>query len=99
MVGKRVLGILGVALLIAWFGLAGGAQAQPVIGVPHDWQMGFPASYTPLMAHVASLNDLLLVIISVISAFVLFLLLYVMWRFHASRSPVPSTVTHNTVLE
>ena len=27
------------------------------------------------------------------------LLLYVMWRFHASRNPVPSVVTHNTVLE
>ena len=27
------------------------------------------------------------------------LLLYVVWRFHASRNPVPSTITHNTVLE
>ena len=98
MVGKRVLGILGVALL-AWLGPAAAAQAQPVIGVPHDWQMGFPRAFTPLMERVESLNDLLLVIISVISAFVLVLLLYVMWRFHASRNPQPSTVTHNTVLE
>jgi cytochrome c oxidase subunit II len=99
MVGKRVLGILGVVSLLAWFGLIATAQAQPVIGVPHDWQMGFPQSYTPLMDKVASLHDLLLVIISLISVFVLGLLLYVMWRFHASRHPVPSTVTHNTVLE
>ena len=99
MVGKRVLGILGVVSLLAWFGLAASAQAQPVIGVPHDWQMGFPRAFTPLMERVESLNDLLLVIISVISAFVLVLLLYVMWRFHASRNPQPSTVTHNTVLE
>lgn len=99
MVGKRVLGILGIVSLLAWFGLIASAQAQPVIGVPHDWQMGFPQSYTPLMDKVAWLHDLLLVIISLISAFVLALLLYVMWRFHASRHPVPSTVTHNTVLE
>jgi cytochrome c oxidase subunit II len=104
MVGKRVLGILGVVSLLAWFGLIATApllpaMAQPVIGVPHDWQMGFPASYTPVMAKVAALHDLLLVIISLISAFVLALLLYVMWRFHASRHPVPSTVTHNTVIE
>jgi len=85
--------------LLAWFGLIATAQAQPVIGVPHDWQMGFPQSYTPVMDKVAWLHDLLLVIISLISAFVLVLLLYVMWRFHASRHPVPSTVTHNTVLE
>jgi cytochrome c oxidase subunit 2 len=99
MIGKRVLGILGAVSLLAWFGLIASAQAQPVIGVPHDWQMGFPASFTPVMDKVAQLHDLLLVIISLISAFVLILLLYVMWRFHASRHPVPSTVTHNTVLE
>ena len=98
MVGKRVLGILGV-LSLAWFGLIATAQAQPVIGVPHDWQMDFPDSYTPVMQHVASLHDLLLVIITLISVFVLALLLYVMWRFHASRNPQPTTTTHNTVLE
>ena len=70
-----------------------------MIGVPHDWQMGFPASYTPLMDKVESLHDLLLVIITLISLFVLALLLYVVWRFHASRNPVPTTTTHNTVLE
>lgn len=61
--------------------------------------MGFPPAYTPLMERVDSLNDLLLVIISVICAFVLALLLYVMWRFHASRHPVATSVTHNTLLE
>jgi cytochrome c oxidase subunit 2 len=99
MVGKRVLGILGIVSLLAWFGLIATAQAQPVIGVPHDWQMGFSQPYTPLMVKVEWLHDLLLVIISLISVFVLGLLLYVMWRFHASRHPVPSTITHNTVLE
>ena len=63
-----------------------------MIGVPHEWQMDFPASYTPVMDKVASLHDLLLVIISLISVFVLFLLLYAMWRFHASRNPT-ATVT------
>lgn len=101
MVGTRCLGILVGSLLTA-FGFAGSAQAQaqvPVIGVPHDWQMGFPASYTPVMERVASLHDLLLVIITLISLFVLGLLIYVMWRFHVSRNPTPTTTTHNTVLE
>jgi cytochrome c oxidase subunit 2 len=70
-----------------------------VIGIPHDWQMGFPDSFTPVQQHVASLHDLLLVIITLISLFVLALLLYVVFRFHASRNPTPSTITHNTVLE
>jgi cytochrome c oxidase subunit 2 len=105
MVGTRWLGtFVGslLATLVVFGGLAGSALAQaktPVLGVPHDWQMDFPDSYTPVMQHVASLHDLLLVIITLISLFVLGLLLYVMWRFHASRNPVPTTTTHNTVLE
>ncbi|MGZ5911926.1 MAG: cytochrome c oxidase subunit II, partial [Reyranella sp.] len=84
---------------IAVLGVAGSVQAQPIVGVPHDWQMNFPPAYTPVMEKVASLNDLLLVIISLISLFVLVLLLYAMWRFHASRNPVPTTTTHNTFIE
>jgi cytochrome c oxidase subunit 2 len=98
MMGKRVLGILGV-LAIAVLGVVSSVQAQPIVGVPHDWQMNFPPSYTPLMDKVESLNDLLLVIITLISLFVLVLLIYAMWRFHASRNPVATTTTHNTVIE
>ena len=99
MIGKRGLGIIGVVAALAGFASRGVANAQTVIGVPHEWQLGFPAAYTPLMEKVASLHDLLLVIITLISVFVLALLLYVMWRFHASRNPVATNVTHNTVLE
>jgi cytochrome c oxidase subunit 2 len=99
MVGKRGLGNLGVLSAIAGLGAASSARAQPIVGVPHDWQMGFPSAYTPLMERVESLNDGLLIIISFICAFVLALLLYAMWRFHASRNPVPTTTTHNTVIE
>jgi cytochrome c oxidase subunit 2 len=99
MVGKRGLGILGVLSAIAGLGVAGSVQAQPIVGVPHEWQMDFPAAYTPLMAKVESLHDLLLVIITVICLFVAGLIIYAVWRFHASRNPVPTTTTHNTFIE
>jgi cytochrome c oxidase subunit 2 len=99
MVGKRALGILGVLSAIAGLGVSSSTQAQPIVGVPHDWQVNFPPPFTPLMEKVESLNDLLLIIITLICAFVLGLLLYAMWRFHASRNPVPTTTTHNTVIE
>jgi cytochrome c oxidase subunit 2 len=99
MIGKRALGVLGILSAVAGIGIATGASAQPVVGVPHEWQMNFPASYTPVMEKVASLHDILLVIITVISLFVLFLLVYAMWRFHVSRNPTATTTTHNTVLE
>jgi cytochrome c oxidase subunit II len=99
MLGKRVWGVLGILTLVLGVGLVTGAHAQTVVGQPHDWQMGFPPSFTPVMEKVAWLHNLLLVIITLISVFVLGLLLYVVVRFHASRNPVPSVVTHNTVLE
>jgi cytochrome c oxidase subunit 2 len=99
MVGKRGLGILGVLPAIVGLGVASSAQAQPVVGVPHDWQVSFPPAYTPLMEKVESLNSLLLVIISLICVFVAVLLIYAVWRFHASRNPVATTTTHNTFIE
>lgn len=99
MVGKRVLGFFGVLSAVAGISLAGGARAQEIVGIPHEWQMSFPPSYTTVMDKVESLHNLLLVIITVISLFVLALLIYVVFRFHVSRNPTPSSVTHNTVLE
>jgi len=99
MVGKRGLGILGVLSAIVGLGVASGVQAQPVVGVPHDWQVSFPPAYTPLMEKVESLNDLLLIIISLICAFVAGLIIFAVWRFHASRNPTATTTTHNTVIE
>jgi cytochrome c oxidase subunit 2 len=99
MVGKRGLGILGVLSAIVGLGVASSASAQPVVGVPHDWQVSFPPAYTPLMEKVESLNNLLLVIISLICVFVAVLLIYAVWRFHASRNPVATTTTHNTFIE
>lgn len=99
MFGKRVWGVLGFLSVAVCLGLATGAHAQTIVGQPHDWQVGFPPSFTPVMERVAWLHNLLLVIITLITVLVLVLLLYVMWRFHASRNPMPTTVTHNTVLE
>ena len=41
----------------------------------------------------------LLVIITLITVFVVALLIYVMVRFHTPRNPVPTRTTHNTVIE
>ena len=77
MLGKRVWGVLGFLTLVAGLGLVTGAHAQTVVGQPHDWQMGFGPAYTPVMEKVAWLHNLLLVIITLISIFVLALLIIV----------------------
>lgn len=57
------------------------------------------ASATPTHDHLDSLHNELLVIITVIALFVLALLIYVCLRFRASKNPVPSKTSHNTLLE
>ncbi|WP_422003021.1 cytochrome c oxidase subunit II [Reyranella sp.] len=98
MTGRRILDVLCYVAVVA-LGWVGVAQAQPIVGVPHDWEMNMPPGYTPVGDRLVSLHDLLLVIISLICLFVLALLIYAVWRFHAARNPVPSTTTHHTALE
>lgn len=86
------------AVAVVAFGLVGmvsGAWAAK----PEPWQMGFQPAASPVMEEIESFHDILLVIITVITAFVLGLLLYVMWRFSEKRNPTPSKTTHNTVIE
>lgn len=64
-----------------------------------DWQLGLQKSVTPIMDQITEFHDLLLIIITVISLFVLALLVYVIMRFNAKANPVPSKTTHSTALE
>lgn len=66
---------------------------------PYDWQLGWQPAASPVRERIDALHNVLLVVITLITLFVLGLLLYVMFRFSAKRHPVPSKITHNTVIE
>jgi len=66
---------------------------------PRPWQLGMQAPASEVKDRINSLHDLLLVIITVITLFVLALLVYVMVRFRASAHPTPTRTTHNTMIE
>lgn len=66
---------------------------------PREWQLGMQESVTPTHDRLDDLHNLLLVIITLITLFVLALLVYVCLRFRASRNPVPSRTSHHTWLE
>lgn len=86
------LGVAGAALA---FAAAPAARAEQAV----DWQLGMQAAASPVRDAIDSLNNELLVIITLITLFVLGLLLYVILRFRASVHPTPSQTTHNTLLE
>jgi cytochrome c oxidase subunit II len=88
---------LGVffGLLMVGLGLALPALAAE----PQAWYMNFQEAATPVMERIEGFHDLLLVIITAISVFVLGLLIYVMWRYSEKRNPTPSKTTHHTLIE
>ena len=66
---------------------------------PLPWQMGLQPPAGSIAEMADDLHNLLLVVITLISLFVLGLLIYVGVRFRASANPVPSTTSHHTVIE
>jgi len=82
--------VMAVVLLAA--GSASAAQPLP-------WQMGLQPPAGSIAEMADNLHNLLLVVITLISLFVLALLVYVSIRFRAGANPVPSKTSHNTVIE
>jgi len=84
-----VLGVIGIVAVAA---VAGAAEPKP-------WELGLQPSATPVKERLSAFHDELLIIITLITLFVLSLLVYVIWRFNERRNPVPSRTSHNTVIE
>jgi len=68
-------------------------------GGAKDWQLSFQDAASPMMERITDFYGLLFVVITVISIFVLVLLVYIMLRFNAKANPKPSKTTHHTMLE
>jgi cytochrome c oxidase subunit 2 len=92
---SRLIGVATVALAV----LMGGGAAFAESGQPAPRQLGFQDAATPVMAQLAAFHDGLLIVISLITAFVLVLLLVIIVRFNRRANPNPSRSTHNTLIE
>jgi cytochrome c oxidase subunit 2 len=66
---------------------------------PLPGQMNLQPPATPTMERLVAFHNQLLVLITLITLFVLGLLVYVMVRFNEKRNPKPSKTSHNTLLE
>lgn len=94
----------GVALSSLLWGLMIGTAfaeepAKGGLGEPQPWQMGLQEPATPVMEYINWFHTYVMWFIVPITLFVMVLLLYVIVRFNKKANPVPSKVTHNTILE
>jgi cytochrome c oxidase subunit 2 len=71
----------------------------PVIGKPIPNGINFQPPVTELARDIHWLDNVLLVIITVISIFVSALLVWVFIRYNRKANPTPSSTTHNTPIE
>ncbi len=75
-------------------------KPTPGIGMPVDKGIDFQEQFSANGQYAHWINNaILLPLITVISLFVLLLLLWVIVRFRRSANPVPSKTTHNTFIE
>ncbi len=88
---SKALG-LSVAFLVL---MATGAMAS----VATPWQLGVPEPVSPVAVRIHEFHDYLLWLITIITIFVLALMVYVCVKFKASNNPNPSKTTHNTLIE
>ena len=87
-----------ISILISVFLLCSLAFAE--VGLSENWQLSFQEPATDLMSDIISFHSYILMpIITGISILVLFLLLYIAFRFNSSKNQVASTTTHNAVVE
>lgn len=63
------------------------------------WETNLQPAVTPTMEHITEFHTMLLYIITVISAFVILVMLFIFARFNARVNKTPSKTTHNTMLE
>ena len=91
---SRVLALVALVATTVLFFAGNAYAAQPL-----PWQLGLQPPAGSIAEMADDLHNLLLVVITLISLFVLALLVYVGVRFRASANPVPSKTSHNTVIE
>lgn len=84
-------------------GVAAAMMAAPMahagMGAPSPKQMGLQEPATAMARQINSFHDLLMWIITIITLFVLALLIYVIWKFNENANPIPSRTSHNTTIE
>jgi cytochrome c oxidase subunit 2 len=93
-IGRRLLG-----LAVAGVALAAGGAAWAELGQPAPWEWTLQESATPVMDYIIWFHNWLVGTITIITLFVLVLLIMVVVKFNAKANPIPSKTTHNTLIE
>src|SRR5271163_2317819 len=93
-IGRHLLGLATIGMM-----LVGSGAAHAELGQPAPWEFKLQGSATEVMDYITWFHNWLFVLITIITLFVLALLVIVVIKFNAKANPVPSRTTHNTLIE
>ena len=98
---KGMRGLLAAFAAVVMTAMATGmARADDLLGQPTPGGMGLQPAASPLKHQVHFFHDaILLPIITIISLFVLGLLLWIVVRYNKKSNPTPAKWSHNTTIE
>jgi len=96
---KQAFSWPGTVAALAGMVLAASGMAPALAAQPQPWEITLQPAGSPIMEMIHAFNNGTLIVITVITLFVLALLIVVMVRFNAKRNPVPSKTSHNTLVE
>ncbi|MCF8506269.1 MAG: cytochrome c oxidase subunit II [Caulobacter sp.] len=98
---KGMRGLLAAFAAVVMTAMATGmARADDLLGQPTPGGMGLQPAASPLKHQVHFFHDVILLpIITVISLFVLGLLLWIVVRYNKKSNPTPAKWSHNTTIE
>jgi cytochrome c oxidase subunit 2 len=94
-----VAAVLSASAALAQGGQGTGVAGDPSLGLPTPWGLGLQSAAGPVQEAIQEFNTLVLWIIIGITAFVLALLAWVVFRYREEVNPAPSSNSHNTLLE
>jgi cytochrome c oxidase subunit 2 len=89
----------GLVLTVVSASSAWAQEAMPTPSFPVPWQLNLQTPASPVAERLVDFHNFLLIIITIISVFVLGLLIWCAIRYNAKANPIPSKNTHNTLLE
>lgn len=74
-------------------------DASAVVGAANPWQTYYQEPQSPVMKALQPLHDGMFITITLITLFVLSLLVFIVLRFNKRANPKPQTFTHNKTVE
>lgn len=94
LMGRHLLG-----LAVAGMALVAGGTAFAELGQPAPWEYTLQESASGVMDYITWFHTWLFGTITVITLFVLVLLIIIVVKFNAKANPIPSKTTHHTLIE